>query len=312
MREVLDPALLARISPFTLRTERIARGVWSGIHRSPQRGTSIEFSEHRTYNPGDDLRHLDWRVVAKTDRLYVRQFEHETSIRCWIGLDRSGSMDFTSAALEGLAGNARRGGRWTKYEYARHLAGALTYLLVGQHDRVGLFWSGEGSQRWVQPRSGAGQLERIGKELESLGPEAGPAPLSGALARLSERPLPRGLALLFTDGLEGAQPLLDALERLAARRQEVVVFHVLDPVELEFPFEGLVELEGLEGEGSRPANAQAARALYLERIRHLVGTLARGVKRLGGSVELCPTDRPLDEALVPFLARRLLERRGRR
>ncbi|MCW5829256.1 MAG: DUF58 domain-containing protein [Deltaproteobacteria bacterium] len=312
MREVLDPALMASISPFTLRTEKIARGVWAGIHRSPQKGNSIEFSEYRSYHPGDDLRHLDWRVVAKTDRLYIRQFEHETSIRCWIGLDCSGSMDFTSREMPGVPPGARLGGVWTKFEYARHLAGALAYLLIGQHDRVGLFGSGAEPAHWLQPRSGSSHLERIGRALAASRPSPKAPVFPAVIAQLSERPLAQGLTVLFTDALDGAMELLGPLEKLAARRQEIVLFHVLDPVERDFPFTGLLEMEGTEGEGARPADSQAARAAYLERIRKLETDIERGLRSLGGSMERVFTDRPLDEALVPFLSRRLLERRGRR
>ncbi len=312
MREVLDPAIMARISPFTLRTEKIARGVWAGIHRSPQKGTSIEFSEYRTYQPGDDLRHLDWRVAAKTDRLYIRQFEHETSVRCWIGLDVSGSMDYTSNGLAGVPAGARTGGPWTKFEYARHCAAALAYLLTGQHDRVGLFWSGNDTTHWITPKSGNTHLDRLGRKLGELKPREDGLPFPQAIRLLCDRPLPRGLMILFTDGLDGAQPLLEAVELLAARKQDVVVFHVLDPVEHDFPFSGLLELEGLEGEGSRPADSSAARAAYLGRIRKLESDLVQGVRRLGGSLEPVLTDQPLDEVLVPFLTRRLLERRGHR
>ncbi len=312
MREVLDPAIMARISPFTLRTERIARGVWAGIHRSPQKGTSIEFSEYRSYHPGDDLRHLDWRIVAKTDRLYIRQFEHEASVRCWIGLDTSGSMDFTSHGMAELPAGSRTGGPWTKFEYARHCAAALAYLLLGQHDRIGLFWPGPEITHWIQPRSGNAHMDRIGRKLSGLKPHEANGSFATAVRQLCERPLPLGIVILFTDGLDGPGPLLESIELLAARKQEVVLFHILDPVEHDFPFAGLLELEGLEGEGARPADAAVAKAAYMERIRKLQADLAGGLRRLGGAIEPVLIDMPLDEVLVPFLSRRMLERRGHR
>ncbi len=312
MREVLDPATIARISPFTLRTKKIARGVWAGIHRSPQKGTSIEFSEYRSYHPGDDLRHLDWRVVAKTDRLYIRQFEHETSLRCWLGIDTSGSMNFTSDGMDEIPGGARRGGVLTKFEYARHLAGALAYLLAGQHDRTGLFWSGGSPTEWIQPKSGQSHLERLSKKLAGLAPEEDAPPFPATVERLCERQLARGLVVVFSDGLDDHRRLLAALEALAARRQETVLFHILDPVEREFPFEGLLELEGLEGEGFRPADSSSARDRYLEKIGTIEKELKAGLRRIGGTYESVSTDRPLDEALVPFLTRRMMELRGAR
>lgn len=287
----IDVVTLAAVEGLGLRARLVVEGLFAGLHRSPFKGFSVEFSEYRPYQPGDDLRLVDWRAFARTDRYYVKEFEEETNLRFYLGLDCSASMAFSSAAP------------WTKFEYAATLAAALAYLALGQRDAVGLATFGPGLREFVPPRSSRKHFRTLLQVLEAARPE-GPTDLYATLAALAERAPRRGLFALFTDLWDVRARVLDGFRALRAEKHEVILFHVLDPAEEEFPFR----------EAAAFVDAESAERVELEpsRFRESYVEALAGLKRdfaleLGArDVEYVPvvTSQPPAETLLTYLGRR--------
>lgn len=224
-RRYLDPSVVAKLSRLDLKARLVVEGFLSGLHKSPFHGFSVEFVEHRPYMAGDPLRNLDWKVYGKSDRLYVKQFEDETNLRAHILLDRSASMGYRSAEAP-----------VSKLEYCRSLAAALAYLLFGQQDAVGVATFSEKIDGIIPPRATRSHLETVLKEMDRVEPGAKTA-LGPILHELAERVKRRGLILLFSDLFADPDAVLSGLKHFRHRRHEVIVFHVLDPAEWNFPFQ---------------------------------------------------------------------------
>ncbi len=291
----VDSDAVLRIEPLELRARVIVEGFLSGLHRSPYHGFSSEFSEYRPYSPGDDLRYLDWKLLARTDRLYIKRFEDETNVRCQLLVDLSRSMAF---------GSARR----PKVEYAVTLAATLARFLVGQHDSVGLMTFDEDVVEIVPPRHRPGHLQRLLVALEraTSGKTTG---LAASLTRAAGLVRHRGIVVLVSDLLAPLDGLDLAFGQLRARGQEVIVFRVLDPAEVDFPYERASLFEDLESGRTVYIDPKVARAEYRERF----DAHRRGLERLAGdhSVDLVQwrTDRPLVECLFEYMNARM--HRGR-
>lgn len=261
----MDLSTLMRIESLELRVQRLVQGVQRGIHRSLRRGHSAEFAEYRAYSPGDDLRHLDWRRLARTDRPFVRQYEDESDWGTLFLVDMSASMSFGSAG-------------YTKADYARTLAGTLGAFLHGQGDPIGLLRFAEELEEVVPLRRSAKQLARWWPVLAASpsGEGTGLATaLDGAL-RLLRRP---GMVVVVSDLLSPIEPWLAALRNLRAAGNEVLVFEVLDPHELEFPFEGDTRFENLEAPKRLDLDASQVRADYLAKLRVHREAVAEGCAR---------------------------------
>jgi uncharacterized protein (DUF58 family) len=286
----LDPRVLARVSNLSLRARLVVDGVLSGLHRSPQHGSSVEFAEHKEYSPGDEIRHLDWKRYARTDRYTVKRFEEETNLRALLVLDGSGSMDFGSGAL-------------SKWAYSVTLALSLAYLLLRQSDAVGMAVATADGERYVPPRSDSAHLHALIHTLEGFRP-AGALELAAALDTLAGRMRRRGLLIVITDGLDGPESTLKALGRLRHRHHEVVVFQVLDPVELSFPFDELTRFESPEDGTTVLSDPRLVRREYLARLRAHNQALSRGCR--AHEIDLVSVDcsEPPDHALVRYLAAR--------
>ncbi len=245
----LDPVELARLASMTLRARMIVEGAYAGIHHNPHAGTSIEFAEHKEYTPGDDVRRIDWKVAGRVDRYYVKQFEDETEMRTFLCLDASASMGYRGLGSDD--GGGGRAPRVSKLEYGSYLAAALGYLLGQQGDPAGLIVFDEVTRSYLPPRARPGHIRDLFSALEAAAPRGGtdPARALGHVNELAER---RSFIALFTDLLDAAPHLEARLRQLRARGHDVVLFHILDPDEVDLPFEDLTHFEGVEpGDGRR-------------------------------------------------------------
>ena len=295
-RNAIDPAIISGVAQIHLRARMVVEGYVSGLHESPYKGFSVEFAEHREYVPGDDLRYLDWKVFGKSDRYYIKQYEEETNLVCHLVVDVSESMDFGTVAH-------------TKHQYATTIAAAIAYLVVKQHDSVGLVLFDDDVRASLQPGSHQGQLRRAFSLLEETG-AGGDTAIGKVLARVSERVRRRGLVIVVSDLVGDADEILNGLRRLRSRGHDVVVFHVLDPAELEFPFERMTLFEGLEHHPDLLADPKSLRKAYLEavaafRARLRAGCLAERIDLVDMS-----TRTPLDVALSSYLAHRAARARA--
>lgn len=293
----LDPAVLDRLEGLALVARTVVEGFMSGHHRSPQRGSSVEFAQHRQYVPGDELRALDWKIFARSDRLVVKEFVAETNFACHLLVDASESMAFGSLA-------------WTKFDYARWCAAALAHLVIRQRDAAGLVLFDEGVRDKVPPRTGLGQESEMVQALEQARP-GGATGVGSVLHWLSGRLRRRGIVVLFSDLFDEPDVLIEGLRRLRHAGHEPIVFQVVDPQELEFDYTGLLRLEGLEGAGRMLVDPNAIRNAYREEFARHTGELARAARELSLDLVQLSTAQPLDAALSTYLAHRIARARAR-
>jgi uncharacterized protein (DUF58 family) len=291
-RSPLDPAVLAKLGNLRLRVRAIAEGILTGLHRSPHHGQSVEFAEHKEYTPGDDIRRIDWKAYGKFDKYYVKRFEQETNLRAYLVVDASGSMGYRGAH-DGL----------TKLEVASALAASLAYLLFRQQDAAGLVLVGDQVRGAIPPRASASHLGPLVESLEAARAE-GPTRLASAVDWITERAPRRSSVVLFTDLMDADEQVLRRIAQLGLRRHDVTVFHVLDPAELEFPFEDPTLFLSMEDGREVEAHPRDVRRGYLELFSRWLADVKRTAAEADVDYQLCRTDRPLDEVLLPFLARR--------
>ena len=293
MYKYLDPAALARLRNLGLAARLVVEGHFAGMHRSPHKGFSIEFAEHREYVPGVDPRHIDWRVLGRRDKLYVKQYEEETSFRLHVLLDTSASMGYRSP-----------GAAMSKLEYASYLAASLAYLAASQQDAAGLVTFGDGVRGRVPPRQGPGHLRALMERLESVQPE-GETALAPVFHRLAESLGRRALIVVLSDLFDDPAALIAALKHFKHKKHEVIVFQTLDPAELTFPFDDATRIRDAETGREVVGDPLALRKAYLEEFEAFLTTLRDGCR--AGRIDrvLMPTDRPFDRALGAYLASRL-------
>ena len=234
----LDPEVISRLSRLDLVARLVVEGFITGLHRSPYHGFSVEFSEHRPYMPGDSLRDLDWKAYAKSDRLYIKQYEEETNLKSYLLLDISGSMNFQS------------GGPWSKFRYASSLTAALAYLMLKQRDAVGLMLFHERITSYIPPRSVQSHLQVLLKEIDQVQPTADTR-MGPAFDDLAERISRRGLVVVLSDLLDDPDAVLQGLRHFRHRGHEVVVFHILDPRERDLDFRRETHFYDLEDPDQR-------------------------------------------------------------
>ncbi len=285
------------------RLELLARGVVegfvSGKHRSPNKGFSVEFAEHRQYVPGDDLRNLDWRVLARKDRYYIKQYMEETNLRATILLDASGSMGYRGEAAAKLEGKPV-----SKLEYAQYVAAALTYLLVGQADAVGLLTIDTKQRCYLPAKARASQVRLILEQLEKTTP-GGDTALAPIFDDVAERIPRRGLVVIISDMFDDITQILKAMHHFRFRRHEVVLFHVMADEEITFPFGNFTRFKDMEGVHQEIAiDPKTIRASYIAKVNEFLNGLETGCGRVG--IEYVPmnTKTPFDRALAEYLMRR--------
>lgn len=291
----IDPTTLMRIKNLQVRAKVVVEGFYSGLHRSPYHGFSVEFSEYRQYSPGDDPRYIDWRLYARSDRYYIKRFEDETNLRCYLLVDRSRSMGFSS-------------GSYTKSEYAATVAATLAYFLSQQRDLVGLMTFDQQVVEYIAPRYRPGHLHRlmVALERELAGKSTD---LGIPLEQTAKTAVKRGLVILISDMLAPIDRLESRLGYLRSRGHDVVVFRVLDPAEVDFKFEDASMFYDLESGRELYVDPEAARADYLRNFREHAAAVETACTNLGIDFYQFSSDRPLEFSLFDFLNSRM--RRGK-
>ncbi len=287
-RWFIDPAALMQIKNLTLRAKTVVEGFTSGLHRSPLHGFSVEFAQYRPYVQGDDPRGLDWKLMARTDRCYVKQYEDETNRRCYIAIDQSRSMAYGSDD-------------YSKAEYARTLAATLAYYLNGQRDAVGIMTCGNESPEFLPPRNRTGHLQQIMRllDMESAGVDSDFGESLSQLAGLSKR---RGLVVLVSDLLTDPETLFQPLGYLRGRGHEIVLIRVLDPTEVKFSLERSAMIQDMETGREIYVDPAAASAEYQKRFETHEQQLIDICHRRGARMMTLAIDQPLDMALLELIS----------
>ncbi len=290
-RRFLHPEAIKRLARLELRARHIVEGFLAGMHRSPYYGQSVEFLQHREYVTGDDLRNVDWKVWARQDRLYVKQYEEDTNLRLTLLVDVSNSMRYGNGPLN-------------KYEYACTIAGSLAYLVLRQQDSVGCWSFDETVRVRVPGRTKRNHIRSIVDALAISDPRD-KTDMSGILRAAAEGLPRRGMVVLVSDLLVDPEGTLKGLKLLRQRGQDVLVFHVMDDDELDFPFAGPTRFEGLETIEQLNCNPRALREGYLEVLAQYLETIRRGCATHRIDYALIRTRQPLDAALTVYLSKRL-------
>jgi len=294
MREnFIDPTVLSSISTLELIARQAVEGAVSGLHHSRYQGRNVEFSEHRPYNPGDELRHIDWRVYAKTNRFHIKLFEEDTNLRALILTDLSRSMEFADSSV-------------SKALYARQLSAAFSYLMLGQGDSVGLAVFDSRIRAYIPPRHRTDQWGALIQTLAQTEMTREESSIASVLSLMGERMKKRGIVILISDLIDEPEEVLKSLALLRKQQQEIIVFQVLAPEEIELPYFGTVEFHSLEGEWDPlMTSPRRLKTKYCERVAHFIDTYKNGCLEIGIDYLLVKTDRPLETVLREYLQHRL-------
>jgi uncharacterized protein (DUF58 family) len=287
----LRPEVIRQVARLDLRAKFIVEGFLQGLHASPYQGFSVEFSEHRKYVPGDDLKDLDWNVFAKTDKYYLKKFQAETNVTGYLVMDLSASMAYTFRQ------------ELTKFEYGICLAAALGYLMIHQQDPVGLVTFDTKIQAALPPKSKRTQLGTILAILANLKP-AGETDVAGCLHQLAAMIRHKSLIMLFSDLLTDPQPVLQSLHHLRHRGNEIILFHILDEAEVHFPFEGIVEFEDVEAPQKLTVDARNMRGDYLQSLGEFQKLYREECSKAGIDYVTMDTSVSFDKALMEYLLQR--------
>jgi uncharacterized protein (DUF58 family) len=287
----LDPIALAKVRGLELQARLIVEGYLSGMHKSPYHGFSVEFAQHREYVPGDDIKHIDWKVYGRTGRFYLKQYEEETNLVCWLLIDISESMRYGSGPV-------------SKYDYACMSAAALAYLTLHQADSVGFATFDNQVRGFLRPSSQPSHLKQI-VNLMNKGAAQEKTSLAPIFHDLAERINRRSILVVLSDFFDDVPNVLAGLKHLRYKRHEVVVFHVLDPAELAFPFQEATLFRGLEQYPELLTDPRSLRDGYLEQVQTFIMELQRGCRNQDIDYVPLRTDSNLGVALASYLARRL-------
>ncbi|MEZ6098956.1 MAG: DUF58 domain-containing protein [Pirellulaceae bacterium] len=291
VEKYLKPEVVRQISRLDLRAQFVVRGFLQGLHASPFHGFSVEFSEHRKYTSGDDPKDIDWLVYAKTDKYYVKKFEAETNITGYLVMDLSQSMGYTHRQ------------ELTKFDYAISLAAALCYLMVQQQDPVGLVTFDQKIRSSVPPKSKRTQIGNVLSLLARLKP-TGQTDIAYSISQLSAMLRHRSLIMLFSDLLADPEPIIQSLRRVRHGGHDMILFHILDEAEVNFPFEGMLELEDPESSERMEVDATGFRDEYLQEIREFRDMYRRECIQTGIDYVPLDTSMQFDKALTEYLLSR--------
>jgi len=290
-KRYLHPEAIARIARLELRARAVVEGVLAGLHKSPYKGQSVEFLQHREYVRGDDLRRVDWKVWGRQDRLYVKEFEEETSLRLTLLVDGSASMNYGSGPLG-------------KYDYAATLAASLAWLALSHGDAVGCSVFDDKVRATVPARTKRSHLSSVVEVLESQRTDR-PTAFLPVLKTLAETLPRRGMVAVISDMLGDREGVFQGMQLLRKRGHDLVLLHVMDDDELDFPFEGPTRFEGLELPDSIACNPRALRAGYLAAVEEFLADIRTRAAAVRCDYSLIRTSEPVDGALVKFLSRRI-------
>lgn len=292
---LFDPTTLSRFGRLSLIARNVVAGFLSGVHKSPYKGFSIEFAEHRQYYPGDEIRHIDWRAYGKTDRYYIKEHEEETNLHAHLLIDASGSMGY-------------RGKTISKFQYAQYLAASLAYLMLHQRDAVGLVVHDQAVRTMLPPRSTSKQLMHLLTTLEKTSP-GGETRLAPIWNQLAGQLRGRGMIVILSDCFDQLSHIVHALRHLRHRRHEILLFHVVAPEEIEFPFTRRTQFRHLEVANQlRMVDPSAVRAEYRRNFDAFCQSLRMQASNLQIDYHLMRTDTPLDRALGAYLMKRMARR----
>jgi len=287
----LDPLTLAKVRSLELQARLVVEGYLSGMHKSPYHGFSVEFAQHREYVPGDDIKHVDWKVYGRTGRFYLKQYEEETNLLCWLLVDISASMQYRSGPV-------------SKYDYACMIAAALSYLILHQQDSVGLVTFDDQVRQVLKPSSQPSHLKPL-LQILNQGAAREKTSLAPIFHDLAERIARRALIVILSDLFDEIPDLLAGLKHLRHKRHEVVVFHILDGAELDFPFQEATLFRGLEVPVELLTEPRSLRQGYLNELQKFLGDLRRGCRDQNVDYVQLRTDTNLAVALSSYLGQRL-------
>ncbi len=285
----LDPKVLENLGKMNVRVDSLVVGILNGMHRSPHKGGAVEFAEYIEYSPGHEIRHIDWKVFAKSDKFYVKQFQDETNLRVYLVIDASGSMAYH-----------RQEGELSKLRYVSFLAATISYLFISQGDAVGLYSSHEKDNVFMPASSRKQHLEDLFEVLDTL-PGEGYSSLTQAFKEIAERARGRSKVLVFSDMLEADEEAMSMLAVLKKRKYDVEMFHVLDASELEFPFEGMTNFVGLEGEGELLIDPDDVRVEYKRLVNEHLKFIEDSCSEQRISYYKFFTHDPLEKVIIEFL-----------
>jgi len=289
-RKYLIPEVVSKLSNLEMIAKMIVEGFMVGLHKSPFHGFSVEFSQHRPYNPGDSLKYIDWKVLGRTDRYYIKQFEEETNLKATILLDISNSMSYASSKI-------------SKLEYGKYLAASLSYMMLMQRDAVGMTLFDNKIQQYLPPRSVTSYLQPILKQLENI--QSGTdTNISQVLHEIADRIKRRGLIILISDLLDEPEQVLSSLRHFRHNKHEVLLFHVLDPFELSFNFEGDVQFEDLESGENIRTYPWYIQNDYKNEINEFVNYYKKNCLENKIDYQLIETSTSFDAALIEYLVKR--------
>ena len=289
-RKYLRPDVVSRLSRMDLVARLVVEGFITGLHRSPYHGFSVEFSEYRPYMPGDPLKNIDWRVLGRTERFYVKQFEEETNLKAYLLLDASASMAYGS-------------GEVTKLQYASYLAAGLSYLMLLQRDAVGLVTFDEQMRSYLPPRSVISHLHILFKTLARLR-TGGETDLSRTFHSMAERIKRRGLIIVLSDLLDDPEKVLTAMKHFRHKKHEVIVFHIMDPMERRFSFQGHIDFMDMETGESLQTNPWHIRNAYQKAFADFIAHYKHECRQHRIDYVPVSTEQSFDAALMGYLAKR--------
>ncbi|MCH8127136.1 DUF58 domain-containing protein [candidate division KSB1 bacterium] len=287
---LIDPSILSRISNLDLLARGVVEGFVGGLHKSPYKGFSVEFLEYRPYSPGDDPMRIDWKLFMRSDRLYIKQFEDETNTNCSILLDTSKSMDYSSTHI-------------SKLQYSIYLAASLAYFMIRQRDSAGLCLFDHKIKENIPAKSGKGHLHTLLNILNTVQPDAS-TNMSKPFHELADNLKKRGIVIIISDLLDSLDHILAGLKHFRFNGNNVIVFHIMDPLELSFEYDGILELEDMETGEKMVLAADQAKETYQHNLDEFKSSLTVNCGLLNIDYTVLTTDQPLDHALFKYLSKR--------
>jgi len=289
-KKYLNPEVVSSLKNMALRARLVVEGFITGLHRSPYHGFSVEFSDYRPYMLGDEIRHIDWKVYGKTDRYYIKQFEEETNLKSYLLLDTSASMGYSSQKI-------------TKLDYASYLAAALSYLMLEQRDAVGLVLFEKKIKKYIPPRSIKSYLPLILKELETIRCSS-QTDVAATFHEMAERINRRGLIIVLSDLLDDPEKVISGLKHFRHKRHDVIVFHILDPMEISFDFKRNALFKDLETTEKMTTQPWHIKADYQKQVKKFIDNYKRQCRLNRIDYVLINTSWSFDRALMEYLLKR--------
>src|SRR3954463_12604282 len=294
-RKYLDPRVLARVHSLELRARLVIEGVMTGMHRSPYQGISVEFAQHRQYVAGDDIRHVDWKVFGRSDKIYLKQYLEETNLHLICIVDASESMGYGTVRSDGV--------NWTKYDHATAIAASLSYMAIQQQDSVGLAIFDQVLSRYFKPSNSPGQWKIVVNELQQV-PRWNKTNTGKILDQLAEKLTHRSLVVILSDFFDDLESIRQGLRHLRYKKHEMMIFQILDPAEIEFPFEDVTLFKGLDEAGELLTEPRSLREGYIEQLNLFTEELKKTCRGMHIDFQRFSSGDSLDIALSQFLATR--------